>query len=307
MFEKEFGCNDVKILARSNSEKVINDLVNKYGNYYCDNSINTDYVINYIIGDITSEKHGYFDNEIGDDSFNFITGNNKELTVYLKEYNPYKEDYIKRIFTTTYVKMFQKKGYIILHGACAVKNNRGIAIVGESGAGKTTLLLKLLKNGYSYLSNDRIALKKQDNNVIVCGIPFSMGIVFEDAEKIIDNPKEKLKYYDKNNKVFIDTKDISKFLNANVTSSAILHSIIVCDYNSLSNEFSFEKINNPLQKLHSFLMLKSAIPEQKSYLHDIIGLDTNNFDFLNNIESWNLMRGNSYSDDVIEEIKNKVL
>lgn len=307
MCEKEFGCNDIKILVKSNDKRVIDDLIDKFGDYYCDDLITVDYVINYIVGELPKGKVNYFDCERGDNSYNFITGNNKELTVYLPDYNSYKEAFAKRIFTTTFVKMFQKKGYIIMHGACAIKNNKGIVVAGDPGAGKTTLLVKLLKNGYSYVANDRIAIKKQDDNIIVCGVPFSMGIILEDAKEIIDNPKEKFNYIEEIDKIFIDTKDISNTFKVKVTNKSILHSIIVCHYDLSSSDVRLEKLDDPLKGLSSSLMLKNAIPRQKSYLHDIIGLTINNSEFLNDVDSWNLIQGQANTERIIEEINAKVL
>lgn len=54
-------------------------------------------------------------------------------------------------------------------------------------------------------------------------------------------------------------------------------------------------------------MLKSAIPRQKSYLHDIIGLTMNDYEFLNDVESWNLIQGQANTERIIEEINAKVL
>lgn len=53
--------------------------------------------------------------------------------------------------------------------------------------------------------------------------------------------------------------------------------------------------------------LKSAIPRHKSYLHDIIGLTMNNSEFLNDVESWNLIQGQANTERIIEEINAKVL
>ena len=133
-----------------------------------------------------------------------------------------------------------------MHGSCAIKNSKGIVVAGDPGAGKTTLLVKLLKNGYSYVANDRIAIKK-DENIIVYGVPFSMRIILEDAKKIIDNPKEKFNYIEEIDKIFIDTKDISKTFKVKVTNKSILYSIIVCHYDLSSSDVRLEKLDDPLK------------------------------------------------------------
>jgi hypothetical protein len=45
-------------------------------------------------------------------------------------------------------------GYVTLHAAAVARDDRLLLLAGESGAGKTTLTLALLRDGWTYLSDD---------------------------------------------------------------------------------------------------------------------------------------------------------
>lgn len=67
-----------------------------------------------------------------------------------------------------------KNGYMPLHGACVIKNNRAIAFLGESGAGKTSAMLPLIEYlGYDLISSDLLFVSKEGH---VVGTPEKMRI-----------------------------------------------------------------------------------------------------------------------------------
>ncbi len=72
-----------------------------------------------------------------------------------------------------YPKLIQK-GYLPLHGACAIKGEKAIAFLGESGAGKTSAMLPLIEfMGYDLVSSDLLFLSKKGE---VVGTPEKMRI-----------------------------------------------------------------------------------------------------------------------------------
>lgn len=217
-----FTCNDVSITVNSDHSEIINYLNNMFGNYYNDISKDIDYEINFFIGMPTSTT--YIDHEKGDPTENYIDGSTEELNIYIPYFDKTKESFVKRIFTTTTVKVFEKKGYTILHGACAIKDNKGVIITGEAGSGKTTLLTKLLKNGYGYIANDRLAIKRDNDNIVVCGIPYSMGI----NEKDIAKSFNEFDSYSINeiNKKFLENKEVPKYFCTYMKSHIELGTIV---------------------------------------------------------------------------------
>lgn len=301
MYERIFCCNDVKILVRTNEELILNSLILKFGEYYndlsCDNHI--DYVISYIVtSSIPNTK--IRDCESGENCYNYIQGDEKEIKVYLPYYDSTKDNFIKRIFTTVYVKQFQKKNYCILHGACASKNGKGIIIIGKPGCGKTTLLLKLLESGYDYIANDRLAVKVDDKKTIVCGIPFSMGIIYDDIKGKIDI--QDCYYIESINKIFIENKDVPVKFGINMFSKATIDCIILPIYDADSENTFMVSVKDNTKVILENIMLESAIPSQKSYLHDIIKVEYK-IPSLKEIPTYEFNQGRITSEEIGQKIK----
>lgn len=70
-----------------------------------------------------------------------------------------------------------------IHAACVSQDNQALLICGTSGTGKTTLLMKLLQEGFHFVSDDSVYLQFQ-NDQINC-IPFPKTIVanYSDLQK----------------------------------------------------------------------------------------------------------------------------
>lgn len=61
---------------------------------------------------------------------------------------------------------------IIMHAAaCFHPKYGGILICGDKGKGKTTLLFDLLKNGCSFVANDRVVIESKANGLIMKAVP----------------------------------------------------------------------------------------------------------------------------------------
>ena len=71
-----------------------------------------------------------------------------------------------------YMNWLQQRSWIICHAAALIYQGRGFAIAGQSGGGKSTLMLHLLDNDkVSYVTNDRLFIKKHDGETRALGIP----------------------------------------------------------------------------------------------------------------------------------------
>lgn len=57
----------------------------------------------------------------------------------------------------------RKRGYIVLHASAVAMGKKGIIFPSYSGGGKSTLALFLLENGFNFLSDDTIILRKEKN------------------------------------------------------------------------------------------------------------------------------------------------
>ena len=294
-----FSCNDVAVKINSDDENITKYLIEMFGNYYEINSnVMPTIVINYKIG-VPSEFQ-YKDKEQNDNSYNYISGNENEININIPYYDETKQSFIKRVFTTSSVKAFQKENYMILHGACTFKDNDGIIITGVAGSGKTTLLQKLLNNGYGYVANDRLALKEEDNGIVVCGIPFSMGIRNVDIQKDFSDCSS---YYIKEiDKKFLENKDVSKYFEIEMKSEIPLSTIIFCNYDTNIDGLRVEPINDINKRIFPNIMFDDAIPDSKYYLHSIFGNYKNKCD-LSKVKSIEMIQGLNSEKETIKEIE----
>jgi len=71
-----------------------------------------------------------------------------------------------------YMNWLQHRGWLICHSAGLVYRGSGFGIAGFSGGGKSTLMLHLLEHdAVSYLTNDRLFVRKEAGQTRAVGIP----------------------------------------------------------------------------------------------------------------------------------------
>jgi hypothetical protein len=70
-----------------------------------------------------------------------------------------------------------------LHAACVSKDNQALLICGANSTGKTTLLLKLLQEGFHFVSDDSIYLEFQNDQLICNPFPRIILANYNDVEK----------------------------------------------------------------------------------------------------------------------------
>jgi hypothetical protein len=72
-------------------------------------------------------------------------------------------------------------GYVTLHAAAVARDGRLLLLAGESGAGKTTLTLALLRDGWTYLSDDVAPIDVSTGEVVP--FPKPLGVKEAPAEE----------------------------------------------------------------------------------------------------------------------------
>jgi HprK-related kinase B len=63
------------------------------------------------------------------------------------------------------------EGWALCHAAGVALNGVGIGIAARAGAGKSTLALHLMSTGFSFVSNDRLLIKKTGSTTELAGVP----------------------------------------------------------------------------------------------------------------------------------------
>lgn len=85
---------------------------------------------------------------------------------------------VMRIIRSLILKISSNGEGVFLHASAVVLNNKAIAFTGPKKAGKTTAMLAMLEyTDYSPLTNDKLLVKKDNNNIMrVLGFPIRAGI-----------------------------------------------------------------------------------------------------------------------------------
>lgn len=270
MYSYIFGCNDVALKVESNSEKLVKDLVDLYGNYYDDEGITPVTTIRYLENDVP-DNYMFRDREDENESYNYLGFDKKTNTLSVSfdgNYDVQKLQFMQRIMCNVFIMEFQRNGYSIVHGACVAKDGKSFIISGNKGAGKTTTLLKLLEQGYDFISNDKVAVKMDNDGVITCGIPHSMGVIKEDIDEF--NIDKSLGRYD-GPKIYFRVADLGKALNVGVYNKAHLVSMIFPRYEKGREEIDVSSCTNNLLQLGTDNVFKEdAVASQKSYLLEMM-------------------------------------
>jgi hypothetical protein len=82
--------------------------------------------------------------------------------------------------------LLHQRGYLVLHGASAVINGKGVLITGKSGIGKSTLAAVLHKKGYPILADDVCAVKIDGDGTPYISPGFPSLKLWQDAAKKLD-------------------------------------------------------------------------------------------------------------------------
>ena len=302
-----FECNEIKIGVNSNDDSLIYDLISKYGNYFKLTNEKSDYNISYLVYENPIPLGNEF-KEVNETEYNYVTSKDDNLYVFMKQYDKTKEDFTKRIFTNYYIKVLQKNGFVIMHGACVSKDDQAIIISGDKRCGKTTTLMNLLDRGYDFIANDRIAVKKINDQFIVQGIPFSMGIILEDALRYpgFNIKNKKIQIDGDKKKVYVDSDDISKMFDVYSKSSGIVKGIITPKYEKHIENLDVSPTNDCVSILGDNIMFDNAIPEDKQFMHELIKVKYQHPNILNEIPTFIVKQSAVTFDELDEFIKNNI-
>lgn len=84
-----------------------------------------------------------------------------ENTIVIEYERSVKEDYMLfAIFKYFLRKSLIEKGFSLTHASCVARNDKAHVFIAWMHTGKTNIMLQMLKNGYKYLSDDKIILSK---------------------------------------------------------------------------------------------------------------------------------------------------
>ena len=78
---------------------------------------------------------------------------------------------IVNFINNRFIEWMLRRESLLAHAAGVCLGSRGMALAGFSGSGKSTLAIHLLNRGASFVSNDRLMIRRQGEGIAMYGIP----------------------------------------------------------------------------------------------------------------------------------------
>ena len=88
----------------------------------------------------------------------------------------YKNLLIQYFVANLFNRFLEIEGYLGVHSSCVEQNGKGVLFVAGRNSGKTICMLNLMNNGFNSVTNDKIALKYNGQQMVGYGIAQSVSI-----------------------------------------------------------------------------------------------------------------------------------
>jgi HprK-related kinase B len=75
------------------------------------------------------------------------------------------------LINNRYAKVVLGRGHLLLHASAVARDGRAVALAGVPGAGKSTGALHLVEQGFRFVSNDRLLVRRCGDRVEALGYP----------------------------------------------------------------------------------------------------------------------------------------
>lgn len=199
-----FKYMDIKISLSSENYSIIYYCINYFKNYfYCSVGDSKDVMISIDILECFSCGNNYV-LETEEPFKIYVHRSDKKIIITNVEEKNYRE--FMRLIRELFVYCITlTKRCCFFHAACVTNGEFAVAIIGGKFAGKTTMCLNFLNLGWNFISNDKLVLVKNDNNIFCWGLPIALGI----------REGTKQLFTEKLNDLVIDQEDSRYYLTPN--------------------------------------------------------------------------------------------
>ena len=188
-----------------------------------------------------------------------------------------------------YMDWLQHNNWLICHASGLEVNNHAIGLAGLSGGGKSTLMLNLMENDQvNYITNDRLFIRTDNNQVSARGIPklprINPGTIVHNArlhslisqqqrQQLLQLPKQELWHLEEKYDVHIE-----KIYGPNrVTTEAALEAFVILNWQHETDQTTAVTAVDILQRRELLMaLMKSPGP---FYQHNNGQFHTDNAEF----------------------------
>lgn len=256
------------------------------------------------------ESENSFNNNIYDEQYAIeshkLCIKDKNIILFLKKNDVL---FLKRLIIDIMNRIIETKGGRFFHGATVVKDGKSIIFTGDKMSGKTTnMLLMLNENNFNYLSNEKVALIKQDNNIYTYGCPSNINVrvgtleynndIYNRLKECINTNgyKTKLKHldYTKEDRLVFTASELSESFEKRIEpigiAQCICNLVFLPDVDFLMRELSYKEKLIMLKKS----LISGVYPTREDIINKIFIEDKKmKLDDFSNIKCYNIFHNNT--------------
>ncbi len=253
--------------------------------------------------------------------------NNLNKTCYATNFQAtsleYKNLLIQYFVANVFNRFLEIEGYLGVHSSCVSKNGEGILFVAGRNSGKTTCMLNLMNAGFDSVTNDKIALKYENDCLFGYGIAQSVSIRFSPQfcaqvqnKKYVDLALQRginikgENMLEGNNMVLKDT-ELAQLNHVNQMFDTKIKCIINPSYDPQITKLIFNKLTNEEANNLIIEQYMSLVHDTTSFLRNIQlkhSVDRNaTFQGLSNIPFYSCKQNENTIEEFIDQMKSLIL
>lgn len=210
---------------------------------------------------------------------------NKSKTVYMSNIEASQEKWYRMLvqyFTCNlFNRLLEEIGYIAFHSSCVEKDNTGLAFIAARNCGKTNCMLNLMNESFNSVTNDKIAIQFDGNQLNAYGVAQDVAIRLSKAfreqaqnQKYIIYAKEQNVHLNdinslEGNKIHLYSTELAKLNGVKQIPTTVLKYIFLPNYNPNLYETKFIKMTE--EELNKLLETQSLplVHETTNFFNEI--------------------------------------
>lgn len=294
----------IKISLSSDNHNIVNYCIDYFKNFFCCSiGDSNDIMVSIDILDFFSGGDNYVLET--EESFKlYVHRSDKKIIITNMEEKNHRE--LMRLIREVFVYCVTlTKRCCFLHAACVANSDIAIAMIGDKFAGKTTMCLNFLNSGWNFISNDKLLLVKEEEDILCWGLPIALGIR-EGTKQLFTEKLNDLEIDLKDNRYYLTPNQLLDRFNIEVANGQKLKMILMPYFCPEAKKVNITKITGDearvflkKQKLESIYSTSKKITRFVSHSND---------DFSNSLIKIPIYKiiinkeNNSQLKDIIEDI-----
>ncbi len=180
--------NKYELIFKTNDKILFSNLKKEYKYYYdfieyspnkgnltCVKVIKSEKLFNTNIKRVRNNRISNIYCDVRRNNIIIVDKKNNEVILVYNDYNDEKLQHVEEILVSIFGKKMEEEGITFLHTYCVSKDGNGIAFLKGDNI-DNTLLLRLLNDSYGLVTNSKLGMNIDKNEVIGISVPTRLGI-----------------------------------------------------------------------------------------------------------------------------------